>query len=123
MQVVSNFLKKHNAKNIVVDPVMYAKNGDALMDIKNMHSLIEKIIPLADIITPNIAEAEHLANMKIDSIEDMKEASRQARAGFEKQSLEMSSVSTRLGRKTIEMHNISKSFNGITYINDFSYIF
>lgn len=60
---------------------------------------------------------------RIDRFEDMKEASRQARAGFEKQSLEMSSVSTRLGRKTIEMHNISKSFNGITYINDFSYIF
>ena len=46
------------------------------MDIKNMSSLIEKIIPLADIITPNIAEAEHLANMKITSIEDMKEASK-----------------------------------------------
>lgn len=60
---------------------------------------------------------------RIDRFEDMKETSRQARAGFEKQSLEMSSVSTRLGRKTIEMHNISKSFNGITYINDFSYIF
>lgn len=60
---------------------------------------------------------------RIDRFEDMKEASRQARAGFEKQSLEMSSVSTRLGRKTIEMHNISKSFNGTTYINDFSYIF
>lgn len=60
---------------------------------------------------------------RIDRFEDMKEASRQARAGFEKQSLEMSSVSTRLGRKTIEIHNISKSFNGITYINDFSYIF
>ena len=44
---------------------------------------------------------------RIDRFEDMKEASRQARAGFEKQSLEMSSVSTRLGRKTIEMHNIS----------------
>ena len=76
MEVVANFLKKQNAKNIVVDPVMYAKNGDALMDIKNMSSLIEKIIPLADIITPNIAEAEHLANMKITSIEDMKEASK-----------------------------------------------
>lgn len=76
MKVVSNFLKKHNAKNIVVDPVMYAKNGAALMDIKNMSSLIEQIIPLADVITPNIAEAEHLANMKISSTEDMKEAAK-----------------------------------------------
>lgn len=60
---------------------------------------------------------------RIDRYEDMKEASRKARASFEKQSLEMSSVSTRLGKKTIEVKNISKSFNGVTYINDFTYIF
>ena len=59
----------------------------------------------------------------IDRYEDMKEASRKARASFEKQSLEMSSVSTRLGKKTIEVKNVSKSFNGVTYINDFTYIF
>ncbi len=60
---------------------------------------------------------------RIDRYEDMKEASRKARASFEKQSLEMSSVSTRLGKKTIEVKNVSKSFNGVTYINDFTYIF
>ncbi len=60
---------------------------------------------------------------RIDRYEDMKEASRKARASFEKQSLEMSSVSTRLGKKTIEVKNVSKSYNGVTYINDFTYIF
>ncbi len=60
---------------------------------------------------------------RIDRYEDMKEASRKARASFEKQSLEMSSVSTRLGKKTIEVKNVSKNFNGVTYINDFTYIF
>ena len=60
---------------------------------------------------------------RIDRYADMKEASRQARANFEKQSLEMSSVSTRLGKKTIELKDISKSFGGKTYINDFTYIF
>lgn len=74
MKIVADFLKKQNAKNIVIDPVMYAKNGDALMDIKNMSSLIEIIIPLADVLTPNIAEAQHLANMTISSKEQMKEA-------------------------------------------------
>ena len=43
---------------------------------------------------------------RIDRYEDMKEASRKARASFEKQSLEMSSVSTRLGKKTIEVKNV-----------------
>ena len=60
---------------------------------------------------------------RIDRYEDMKEASRQARAGFESRALEMNSVSTRLGKKTIELKGISKSFGGRTVINDFSYIF
>ena len=72
MKVVANFLKKQKVKNIVIDPVMYAKNGDALMDINNMSSLIEIIVPLADVLTPNIAEAQHLADMKILSKDDMK---------------------------------------------------
>ena len=53
----------------------------------------------------------------------MKEASRQARASFEKQAMEMNSVTSRLGKKTIELENITKAYDGITYIRDFSYIF
>lgn len=60
---------------------------------------------------------------RIDRYDDMKEASRQARAGFDKQSLEMSSVKTRLGKKTIEVNNVSKSFGDRKLIDDFTYIF
>lgn len=60
---------------------------------------------------------------RIDRYDDMKEASRQARAGFDKQSLEMSSVKTRLGKKTIEVNNVSKSFGSRKLIDDFTYIF
>ena len=60
---------------------------------------------------------------RIDRFEDMKEASRQARAKFDKSLMDMSSVSRRLGRKTIELNNITKAYNGHTYINDFTYIF
>ncbi len=60
---------------------------------------------------------------RIDRYEDMKEASRQARASFEKQAMEMNSVTSRLGKKTIELENITKAYDGITYICDFSYIF
>lgn len=60
---------------------------------------------------------------RIDRFEDMKQASRQARAKFDKSLMDMSSVARRLGRKTIELNNISKSFDGHTYIDDFSYIF
>lgn len=60
---------------------------------------------------------------RIDRYEDMKEASRQARASFEKQAMEMNSVTSRLGKKTIELEHITKGYEGITYIGDFSYIF
>ena len=60
---------------------------------------------------------------RIDRFEDMKEASREARAKFDKSLMDMSSVSTRLGKKTIELNSITKAYDGHTYINDFSYIF
>lgn len=60
---------------------------------------------------------------RIDRFEDMKEASKQARARFDKQLMDMNSVSSRLGRKTVELHNICKSFGGRTIIDDFTYIF
>jgi ATP-binding cassette subfamily F protein uup len=52
----------------------------------------------------------------------MKAASRQARASFEKNSVEMSSISTRIGKKTIEINNISKSYGDKVLIRDFSHI-
>lgn len=60
---------------------------------------------------------------RIDRFEDMKEASRQARLSFEKQPLEMNSVNTRLGKKTIELSDICKGFDGNVLIRDFTYIF
>lgn len=60
---------------------------------------------------------------RIDRYEDMKEASRQARASFENKALEMNSVSMRLGKKTIELSNICKSFGEKKVIDDFTYIF
>ena len=53
----------------------------------------------------------------------MKEASRQARASFENKALEMNSVSTRLGKKTIELSDICKSFGVKKVIDDFTCIF
>lgn len=60
---------------------------------------------------------------RIDRFNDMKEASAQAAALRRTESAQLSSVYTRMGKKTIELRNISKSFDGRTLINDFSYIF
>lgn len=59
---------------------------------------------------------------RIDRFEDMREASRKARADAIKKNLEMSSISTRIGKKTIEINNVSKSFNGRIIIKDFTHI-
>lgn len=74
MIAAANELKKWNAKNVVIDPVMYAKNGCPLMDMESIDTLISEVIPLADMLTPNIPEAEHIANMKIETHKDMEQA-------------------------------------------------
>ncbi len=74
MKSVALKLKQYKPKNIVIDPVMYAKNGFPLMDRKNIEALIENIIPLADLLTPNIPEAEEITKSKIKTKEDMEKA-------------------------------------------------
>lgn len=59
---------------------------------------------------------------RIDRYEDMKAESRAARASFEKGSVEMSSISTRIGKKTIEVNHISKRYGDRILIRDFSHI-
>lgn len=76
MLAVAGRLHKWNAVNVVIDPVMYAKNGCALMDPDSIDTLIAHIVPLADVLTPNIPEAEKIAEMEIHSQDDMEEAGR-----------------------------------------------
>lgn len=71
IHVIAERLRFYNAKNIVVDPVMVSTGGDALMKSDAIKALSEELIPLAELVTPNIPEAEVLAGMKIRSEEDM----------------------------------------------------
>ncbi|RVU53986.1 bifunctional hydroxymethylpyrimidine kinase/phosphomethylpyrimidine kinase [Anaerosphaera multitolerans] len=75
MVAVAQKLREYSPLNIVLDPVMYAKGGNALMAENSIETLIKELLPLCDLITPNIPEAEKITNMKIHSIEDMKRAS------------------------------------------------
>ncbi|WP_232698473.1 bifunctional hydroxymethylpyrimidine kinase/phosphomethylpyrimidine kinase [Brevibacillus daliensis] len=76
MEAVADKLKEYKPQNIVVDPVMYAKNGCALMNPDAIDTLIQEIIPLADLITPNIPEAEKIAGIPIHSTADMEQAAK-----------------------------------------------
>ena len=55
---------------------MYAKNGCALMQPYAIDTLIKTIIPLADVLTPNIPEAEKIAGMEIKTVADMEAAAK-----------------------------------------------
>lgn len=64
-------LKEYHAKKIVVDPVMVATSGASLVREEAVETLKTQLLPLADLLTPNIPEAEVLADMKIRTEEDM----------------------------------------------------
>ena len=74
MRAVAEKLMEYKPTNVVIDPVMYAKNGCPLMEPAAIDTLIKTIIPLADILTPNIPEAEKIADMQIFSVADMETA-------------------------------------------------
>jgi len=71
LEVVADFLKTHRIPILVVDPVMVSKSGHSLLHPEAVDALIRLLLPLADLITPNIPEAEVLANVKIQSLQDM----------------------------------------------------
>lgn len=79
---IAEKLVAYDAKNIVLDPVMVATSGAKLLKDDAIATLKEKLIPLADLITPNIPEAEILANTKIVDDEDMEMAAKKIYQDF-----------------------------------------
>lgn len=75
IEVISSNLIKYKAKHIVVDPVMIATSGSKLISDEAIRTLEKRLFPIAELITPNIPEAEVIANMKINTPEDMIKAS------------------------------------------------
>ena len=74
INVIADKLKQYSAKNIVLDPVMVATSGAKLISDEAIGTLTERLIPSADIITPNIPEAEALTGAAIFSAADMEKA-------------------------------------------------
>ena len=74
--VISDRLKYHKAKNIVVDPVMVATSGSSLMKTDALKTLTDVLLPIATLITPNIPEAEVLSGLSIENKEDMQEVAK-----------------------------------------------
>ena len=74
--VIAERLKYHKAKNIVVDPVMVATSGSALMKTDAVEALTKELLPIATLVTPNIPEAEVLSELAIETKEDMEKTAK-----------------------------------------------
>lgn len=71
IHVIAEKLKEYKAENIVVDPVMVATSGSKLISDDAIETLKTCLMPLSSILTPNIPEAEVLAEMKVETEEEM----------------------------------------------------
>lgn len=77
IRAIADRLRHYDAGNVVIDPVMVSTSGSALMRTDAVNTLVEELLPLATLVTPNIPEAEVLSGRTITSKEEMSEAAKQ----------------------------------------------
>ena len=76
IRVIAQKLTAYQARHIVVDPVMVATSGSKLIQDEAIDTLKAELLPLAELVTPNIPEAEILSGMEIRCPQDMEQAAR-----------------------------------------------
>ena len=69
--VIAERLKKHEAKNIILDPVMISTSGCQLIDDNAIDALCRELMPMCDLLTPNRLEAERIAGIPIRQQSDV----------------------------------------------------
>jgi hydroxymethylpyrimidine/phosphomethylpyrimidine kinase len=78
VKAVAEFLGQRSGRNrlpnVVLDPILKSSSGADLLDAAGTRLLIEKLIPLADVITPNVAEAASLTGLKVTDLDEMRAA-------------------------------------------------
>jgi hydroxymethylpyrimidine/phosphomethylpyrimidine kinase len=67
--------KKVRLPNIVLDPILKSSSGADLLDAAGTRLLVERLIPIADVVTPNVDEAARITGLKVGELEEMKAAS------------------------------------------------
>jgi hydroxymethylpyrimidine/phosphomethylpyrimidine kinase len=74
IELVARKIQQHGLHRVVIDPVMIAKGGANLLAEEAKEALRTVLLPLAAVVTPNLPEAEVLTGMKIETLDQMKEA-------------------------------------------------
>ena len=67
--------RKARLPNIVLDPILKSSSGADLLDAPGTKLMVERLIPLADVVTPNVHEAAVLTGLKVQDLEEMRAAS------------------------------------------------
>lgn len=82
IRTVADFLRSHPRVPVIVDPVMIATSGARFMDRSALGALRNQLLPRATLVTPNVNEAEVLAELRIKEVEDLRHASKILHARF-----------------------------------------
>ena len=82
IRVIADRLRYYGARNVVLDPVMVATSGSALLRNDAVQTLMTELLPLAALVTPNIPEAEILSGRHIENAEDMVKAAEQISSAY-----------------------------------------
>jgi hydroxymethylpyrimidine/phosphomethylpyrimidine kinase len=76
VRAVAHFLDAHKMPNVVLDPILKSSSGTGLVDAAGAQSLLEKLLPLTTVVTPNIDEAAALTGLTVADPEQMRLAAR-----------------------------------------------
>ena len=82
VRVVIDFFKGGRRPPLIVDPILVATSGAPLLKTAAIALLQKDLLPLAALVTPNLAEAEVLASKKIGSLEDMRAVAREIQSRY-----------------------------------------
>jgi len=74
IETVADRVATHDLRPFVVDPVMISKTGFKLLQDEAIDTLVNDLLPLATLVTPNVHEAEHLTDVEIDTPDDLQAA-------------------------------------------------
>ena len=74
IDTVANTLRARQPRVIILDPVMISTSGSKLLKDEAIEALIERLFPLATLLTPNVHEAEYLAQCRINGVDDIEQA-------------------------------------------------
>lgn len=74
IETVADRVADHDLFPLVVDPVMISKSGYQLLQDVAVDTLVEALLPLATVVTPNVHEAEHLTNIEVETPQDLRTA-------------------------------------------------